>query len=119
MRHRLLIAVASVRALSPLKKSLPSGGTVTRRGRAAARAAEGDYLSTLSGGGAADALDGLDKEFLAIALPAVVQFAAEPVARLVDTAYRGGAEISARRSPSRPIFAASGDLCSSVGPRVS
>ena len=34
-------------------------------------------------------LKGLNREFLAIALPAVVQFAAEPVARLVDTAYMG------------------------------
>lgn len=31
----------------------------------------------------------LDREFAAIALPAVIQFAAEPVARLVDTAYMG------------------------------
>ena len=34
-------------------------------------------------------LKGLNREFLSIALPAVVQFAAEPVARLVDTAYMG------------------------------
>ena len=37
----------------------------------------------------ASLLTPLDKEFFGIAGPAVVQFAAEPVARLVDTAYMG------------------------------
>ena len=68
-----LAAVASARTAA-LQLGLPKRPRVGRRAAASGEAAE---------------LKGLNREFLSIALPAVVQFAAEPVARLVDTAYMG------------------------------
>ena len=68
-----LAAVASARTAA-LQLGLPKRPKLSMRAAASGEAAE---------------LKGLNREFLAIALPAVVQFAAEPVARLVDTAYMG------------------------------
>ena len=68
-----LTTVASARTAA-LQLGLPKRPRVGRRAAASGEAAE---------------LKGLNREFLSIALPAVVQFAAEPVARLVDTAYMG------------------------------
>ena len=60
---------------------LPS--TVSTPPRAAAGDADGDA------GTAAGERRALDRQFVAIALPALAQFAAEPLAGLVDTAYMG------------------------------
>ena len=49
-------------------------------------------------------LKGLNREFLSIALPAVVQFAAEPVARLVDT-YRKFRRAAEKRRVVRGMLA--------------
>ena len=68
-----LTAVASARTAA-LQLGLPKRPRVGRRAAASGQEAE---------------LKGLNREFLSIALPAVVQFAAEPVARLVDTASMG------------------------------
>ena len=68
-----LTTVASARTAA-LQLGLPKRPKLSMRAAASGEAAE---------------LTGLNREFLSIALPAVVQFAAEPVARLVDTAYMG------------------------------
>ncbi len=73
---------------------LPLGG---RRGGAAAAAAESPakrnalltWLQSFAPGPDAPASKRLDWEFLRIAAPAFVQFTAEPLAGLVDTAYLG------------------------------
>jgi putative MATE family efflux protein len=70
----ILAAVASARTAA-LHLSLPKRPTLGRR--------------AAKSGTAEKSMEGLNKEFFAIALPAVVQFAAEPFARLVDTAYMG------------------------------
>ena len=68
----------------------PAGGTTVLRKCSRARPLGALHLKgTKAGQDDADMKAGLDKEFVGISAPAFVQFAAEPLASLVDTMYLG------------------------------